>query len=468
MKYRSRVFEKSNCLPAAAGWAHPKGCGCRPWRNPPLAIRTGPALAVVIAFLLAASCIFAVADEGFSRTSFPNGLTLLVKPNHFSDLVAVEVMLKVSITDESREETGVRSLLQGLLMRGSGAKADIGKLEEWGGAVGADVGLDYVEFGALVVGDCFETAVQTLADLLQKPDFDPAAIERLKQEKLPLMEALQEDPFQGTYLLFRQELYGEYPYAGANEGSRETITALSAEKLKAFYSRWYLPNNAVIAVCGNVTPEQAQQVVEKAFKDWKPQPLPERTQPKQSPLTHSLLAVREGKIANSYLLVGFPAPPAGKSEEFAAFQVLNSLLGRGMSGRLIEVLRNDLGLAYEVSCFYPVLKGPSHLGIYVICSPDDVEEVKEAVIGQINRILQEEISKEELEAAKRYLLGQYLLSLQSSRQQAYDLAWYEILGLGAGFREEYPVLIGSIRPENVRRVSQSYLGKMVIAVRLPE
>ncbi len=403
----------------------------------------------------------------------PNGLVLLVKPSGFSDLVSVEVILKISISDavlqnasEPAEQIGIRSLLQELLVRGSESKSR--QLDEWGGAVGADAALDYVKFDALVVSDGFETAMQALSDSIRHPDFDAAAVERVREEKLRYLEALREDHFHRTYLLFRQKLYGDHPYALSSDGYERTMGAISREQLLDFYSRWYLPNNTLISVCGNVTPERARKVVERTFGDWKAQPLPERKRLVPERLSHSGVAVEEGMTTIAHVLIGFPGPPAANKEEFAAFQVLNSILSRGMSGRLIESLRNELGLAYDISCFHSALEQASHLVIHVQCELSQIDAVKKAVVEQINRLMQEEVGEEELEIAKRYLLGQYLVSLQRGRQQAHNLAWYEILGLGAGFQTEYPALIKTVTAPDLQRISQKYLQKMVISLRLPE
>jgi predicted Zn-dependent peptidase len=393
-------------------------------------------------------------------------MVILVKPNDFSDLVAVEVMLKVSICDEAPEQAGIRFLLQQLLVHESFSSEY--PLEKWGGGAGSDVGLDYVEFNAVVVSDGFEAALETLAEMLCRPDFDVAAVERVKSETLDYLAAVREQPFWSTYLLFRQRLYGDHPYARAAEGTLETIQSMNRQELLDFYFQWFVPNNTVIAVCGNVTPERAQKAIERAFGGWKGSMIQRPDSPNPPSLTHSLIAVEEGRGAGAHVLIGFPAPEAGEPDEFAAFQVLNSLLGRGMSGRLVEALRNQLGLAYQVSCFHPTLEQQGHLATYVLCEPDQVDVVKDAVVAQINRLLLEKIGDEELESAKAYLLGQYLVSLQRSRLEAHNLAWWEILGLGSNFEEDYVTLVSAISAQDIQKVSQKYLQKMVVTLHLPE
>jgi len=418
------------------------------------------------ALLLLACMIPAHSTETPTRATLPNGLTLIVCPNHLTDLVAVEAMLNVSALDEPGDQAGIRHLLRQLSQRGSRLKR--GELEAWGGEVGTEVGLDYVEYNALVVSDGFGAAIKALADMIQLPDFAGADIERLKTDQTDYQEALHKDPFQSAYLLLRKQLYGDFPYGKTTAGEQTSIGNITLDGLKDFHARWYVPNNTTLVVSGNVEPAQAQQIVERSFGKWEKQPLPERKYAGPAPLEDSNVAVEEGEVDNAHMMIGFPAPAAGANQEFAAFQLLSSLLGRGMSGRLITSLRDKARVAYDISCFYPTLKQDSHLVVYVVCDAERLEEAKNIVVQEINKLMQEPVGKEELEATKKYAAGQYLLSRQRNRQRAYFLAWYETLGLGFAFEQDYPTLINQVTPEALQDITRKYLSQMAISIILPQ
>ena len=419
-------------------------------------------ISFVVILLLVISAGVALAGD-VTRTVLPNGLVLVVKQNQLSELVAIDLMIKATVFDEPADQSGVRALLQDLLLdsaRGS-------EVEQWGAQLQGDVGLDYADFTATVISDGFTPTITALAHLLRQSSFDYAAFERSKQRRIALLIASREESFQQDYLLLRKTLYGDYPYGQSALGQAATVAALSPAQVLEFQRRWFVPNNTVIAISGNISPARARRVVEDAFGSWPNQPLPERSRPEVTPPKRSDLAVQEGLSQSAHLLIGFAAPPAGRSREFASFQVVSSLLGRGMSGRLVGLLRNDLGLAYQVTCFYPTLEQPSHFVVYVVCRLDQIDEAKQAVVKEINRLLQEPVSQDELDKTKRYLIGQYRISLQSNRQQAYYLAWYETLGLGADFDEAYLAQIDQVTPNTLRQISPNYLTKMIIALRLP-
>jgi predicted Zn-dependent peptidase len=157
----------------------------------------------------------------------------------------------------------------------------------------------------------------------------------------------------------------------------------------------------------------------------------------------------------------------GKNQEFAAFQVLYSLLGK-RSGRINAALRDRLGLAYDINSFYPTLEYPSHFGIALICRPEAAEEARVAVLEELTKLRQGPVSENELSGAKNFLTGQHLVARQRNLQQAYFLAWYEILGLGDDFEKQYPVMINDVTPRAVQEAADKYFNKMIISVRLPE
>jgi zinc protease len=412
------------------------------------------------------------AQDQTIRTVLPNGLVLLVSPKHSSDIVAVEIMLKVSVLDEPVEQAGARQLITQTILRT--AQKEKSELDMLGGELSCDVGLDYLEFRAQTLGDGFVPAIDKLAKALTQPMLDTELLAQVKKEQAEYLTILRNDPFQSTYLQLRRGLYDGYPYAREATGERAAVEALTDGDLNAFRARWYLPNNAIIAVCGNVTPEQARDVVEKAFAKWAAAPLPERVTATDESLTASRvmalqapLPVSEDDTTDSaQLMVGFRAPAAPDSRNFAAFQVLDSLMGRGMSGRMIAVLRNEMGLAYQISTFCPTLAHTSHFVVYAVVSDKLMEDAKETIVTEINRVLQQPVSPADLDAAKNYLIGQYALSRQRNSQRAYYLAWYETLGLGADFETRYPTLIAEVTPESLQAAVQPYLQKMIVSVRV--
>ncbi len=415
-----------------------------------------------------AACAPAPAAEDALAT-LDNGLRLVIRPYSATDLVAVHLLLDVSILDEPPEAAGLRHLTQRLLLRGSEtASGDemAERLAAVGGLVDVGVGLDYVEVYAVAPADGFEVALELLAEAVQRPAFHPEEVERQRRAARQVVANAREDPFQAAYLALREGLYGQHPYGRSAHGAEPTLRAISRSDVVRFHAAHYSPDRATLAICGAVSPARVLRAVRRRFGQWDRRPRPERPPAPFEPLRASHATAVEIPGTQAHLMLGFPAPAADEPGYYA-LQVLDSLLSGGAAARLPRVLREEQGLVYHVSSFYPTLAGPSHLGIYAATEPPALEPVKAALLAELERLRREPVLAEELERAKRYLLGSYALSRQRLKEQAYALAWYEALGLGIGFEQEYPRRIEAVTAAQVQAAAGEVLTRFVAAAALP-
>jgi len=424
-------------------------------------------LALSLLLLTAAPCPASAAPA--KRLTLPNGLRLLLKSNWSTDVVAMELLLDVSAEDEPAEQEGMRYLIQRLLLRGTARETgdSMGRrLAAVGGIADTTVGLDYVEVYALVPVEGFETALNLLADAARRPAFSPEEVEKQKVDAQEFARAARDEPFQETYLAFREALYRSHPYGALTLGIPSRLAAISREDILRFHRENYVPNRAVISICGGVGQARAMRAVRDAFGGWaEGQPERRRALPAVT-LRASEIAARERHLRRAHLILGFPAPAADETDYYIV-QVIDSILSGGATARLPRRLREDLGLVYTVSSFYPTLAHDSHFGIYAVTEPHHLSTIKSAIIDVLDDLARHPVSQEELSRAKTYLLGSYALSHQRMKEQAYSLAWYEILGLGVGFEGRYVEAIQSVAPEQVQEAADRILRHFVLAVTVP-
>jgi len=403
------------------------------------------------------------------RLTLPNGVRLLLKSNWSTDVVAIELLLDVSAEEEPAEKQGMRYLVQRLLLRGTISETGHSmarRLAAVGGIANTTVGLDYVEIYALVPAEGFETALEILADSVRHPAFSPEEVDKQKTDTQELARAARDEPFQETYLAFRESLYPSHPYGTLTLGIPSQLASISRDDIVRFHREHYLPNRAVIAICGGVGEARAMRSLRKALGDW-----PEGS-PKRRPalpavaLRTSEIAARERHLRRAHLILGFPAPAADETDYYIV-QVIDSILSGGATARLPLKLRDELGLVYTVSSFYPTLAYDSHLGIYAVTEPHHLGIVKSAIIDVLDDLVRRRVSQKELSRAKAYLLGSYALSHQRMKEQAYSLAWYEVLGLGVDFEDRYVEAIHSVTPEQVQKAADRILSRFVLAVTVP-
>jgi len=412
----------------------------------------------------------AASGDSAKRLRLPNGLRVVLQPSSSTNVVAVELLLDISAADEPPEQQGLRNLVQQLLLRGTAAEsgeAMVRRLAEVGGVAQATVGLDYVEVYALAPADGFEVALDVVAEAVQSPAFDPEEVEKQQAVAQEAAVAARGDPFQEAYLAFREALYPYHPYGSLTLGRPGSLAGIRRDELVSFHQENYLPNRAVLAICGGVGEARVMAAVRRAFGDWAPGlPAPVQVLPPVS-LTISDLVARERPVRRAHMIIGFPAPASAEGDYYA-IQLIDSILGGGATARLPRRLRDEMGLVYDVSSFYPTLVHESHFAVYAVTEPRQLETVKAQILELVGALADSPVPEGELSRAKAYLLGSYALSHQRMKDQAYALAWYETLGLGLDFGERYTAAVQAVTPEQIQQAAQRLFQHFVLAVVLPE
>lgn len=414
-----------------------------------------------VSLLLLLFVLPAGAEEP-ERVILPNGLRVIAKSDLGTDIVAIVLMLDVSCGDEPEGKAGIRYLTQRLLLRGSVGEPgeSMGRrLSSVGGTADISVGLDYVETYALVPADGFRVAFDLIAQMVRSPAFAPEEVEKQRRAAIETVRAGEQDPFQESYLTLRKELYGGHPYARSVFGDARSLATITRSDLISFHGAHYRPGRAVVAVCGGVSPGRVIRAAEQALGDWVEGCSTASRRPgTPQPLSSPRVIARELPGRRARLMLGFPAPGVGAAGYYE-LQLIDSLLSGRANSRLPKRLREELGLVYDLTTFYPTLAGCSHMVVYAVTEPDTVEEVRAEIISALDRLVKEPVSSEEVARAKRFLVGSYALAHQRVQDQAYSLAWYEILGLGPGFERRYLEAIQAITPAELQETARSLLGQ---------
>jgi predicted Zn-dependent peptidase len=155
----------------------------------------------------------------------------------------------------------------------------------------------------------------------------------------------------------------------------------------------------------------------------------------------------------AYLVHGFPAPDA-RHGDYPAARVLEAILGGSMSSRLFIELREKRSLAYQVSSYYDDQPGGGHVAAYIVTDPRRVDEAAVGLEREFGRFVDEPVSADELDAARRYLRGTYLISAETNMAQAGRLARYEVDGLGHDYGDRWLAAIEEVTADDVRVVAR--------------
>ncbi len=386
-----------------------------------------------------------------------NGLELLIKNNPSNEIVAIEIFSSGGSASESLEEAGLSYLTTRLLFKGTKNKDFIRiarGFDSLGAAFGFSVERDFSEINLVVPRKYWKEAFGLLSEVLTSPSFPEEEIAKEKALMLQEIKSVDDDPFDYTYRLFNENMYGCHPYAKPAYGLPETISKFNRNDIVSRYNKYFCGRNTVLALVGNVNPKEAMEIINKGLGSL---PAGERLrlqfQDFQIPAEGKI--VKKTDLTQTMVLLGFKAPSINHPD-YAGLKLVNSLMGGGMSSRIFENIRDKKGIGYALGTFYPTRLDESVFVFFVGVQPERTEEAVTSFWGEIEKIKKETVSEEELTKTRNYLIGNFLLNKQRNKDQAYFLSWFETLGLGMDFDAVYLDAVGKLKSKEIKEIANKY------------
>ncbi len=315
---------------------------------------------------------------------------------------------------------GLAGLTNGLLSQGAaGLNADeiSNGFESLGAVYGSSAGYDSasVSLRSLTDESLLAKAIENLKWVVAKPDFPKDALERRRSRALIGLKAKQQSPGSIAKDAFMSAVYQSHPYASPNDGTEESISAIKRKDIRAFYKKYYVANNATVAIVGAVDRKQAEQMAEDITSGLE---RGEKAQPLENvkALDKADTIFIEHPSMQTHILIGQPGLKRGDPDYFPLYVGNHVLGGGGMVSRLFEEIREKRGLSYSAySYFSPMrVKGPFTAGLQT--RSDQVDEALSVLMENINAYIETGPTEEELIASKKNITGGYPLRIDSNRK----------------------------------------------------
>jgi predicted Zn-dependent peptidase len=365
-------------------------------------------------------------DERLFRTTAPNGLTVLSE--HLPGLrsAAVGVWVRAASGHERPDQMGLAHLLEHMVFKGTerrSAKELALALEARGGSLDAFTGRDQTSFQAHVLDQDLPLAVDILTDLVRNPAIRPDDLELERNVVLEEIKGVMDTPDDLVFDLFSSALFPDHPYGYSILGTPETVSRISAADLRAFHQSTYYPGNCVIAAAGNVDHDRLLDDLARLgwFED-------ESFRPAQPNV--STAAARRGTAAafardtaQAHVVFGTDTFEARDLRRYP-LAILSNTFGGGMSSRLFQRVREELGLAYAVYSYQHAYRSSGLLGIYVGTQPTTTARAKEAIRAELSLMAGQGLSPAELRDGKQQLKGQLMLALENPGSRMHRLAGF--------------------------------------------
>ncbi|NJK70206.1 MAG: insulinase family protein [Microcoleus sp. SU_5_3] len=404
------------------------------------------------------------------RTVLDNGIVVLAAENPAADIIAARIFLRAGSRWVQPEQAGLCHLLSAVMTKGTDRLSSLEiaeRVESVGARLSADTTTDYFLVSLKTVSADFTDMLELASELMRSPTFPEAEVELERRIAISAIRSQQEQPFAIAFEQLRHAMYQEHPYAFSPLGTEATMSNLTRTDLEQFHKTYFRPDNVVISVAGRIPTEETVALIDRIFGDWKvPEtPLPTLTLPTITPYPKSALKPQETQ--QSVIMLGYLAP-AVKDAGYAALKLLNTYLGNGLSSRLFVELREKRGLAYDVSALYATRLDAAQFVVYMGTAPENTTTAFDGLRTEVDRLANIELDEEELQACKNKMLGQYALGKQTNSQIAQVVGWYETLGLGIKFDEQFQAEIAAVTAAEAREAAQKYFIEPYISLVGPE
>ncbi len=414
----------------------------------------------------------------FSLTSnvikkvYDNGLTLIIKPNYDNEIVAVNIFTRMGTLYELPNQKGISGLMQrGVLYGGTPHRSYDESKREMESAGASWYAESYTDFGKAwlkVTKPGLNKALDVFLDIFQNPNFSNFEVAAGKKDFIQRINAFEDQYGNTAFLAFSTGFYGGHPYSWLTNGSIETVNSIKREDLVNWYQKIYIPNNIVISVVGNVNPEQIIEKFKGTFGNNKGAELPKPSSVPIPTLQKDIVCFRPKNIQGAIMFIGYPAP-SYLDDDKPVMDILNLILGGGnMDTRLFRELRGKQGLCYYVSSFYQTMVGPSAIIAVTGTSPANYPVARDGIVAEFKKLIDEPVSMQELQAAKKYFLGNFIMSHETSDSKAQALALFELYGYGYKYADRYLELINKVTAEDIQRVARRYFTHYVLGLAAPE
>jgi len=391
------------------------------------------------------------------KTVLDNGIRLIVKENPSIPIVTLQVSFLGGVRFEEEFQNGINSFLAVMVTKGTRNRSSLEiakKVERMAGSLNGFSGYNSFGFTFTFLSQHFEEAFNLLTEVIREPSFDKEEMEKRRRLILASIQQQEDDLGRLVFKLFRKTLYEKHPYRMDTLGTPDSIRRLTQKDLKEYYQRIVIPENMILTVVGDVDRKQVLVAVKKGFGDLKRESLRIPSISQELPILEKRRAEIAKMKEQAHFVLGFLGVSFHHPDSYA-LTVLNAVLS-GQGGRLFRELRDKESLAYALDFMAHPNLDPGFIGVYMGTHPNKLETAIEAVLRELEKVKVEGVTEEEMDRAKKYLIGNFEIGLQTNGAQANQMSLDELYGFGFDHYQKYPQEIQKVTKEDVNRVAKQY------------
>ena len=438
--------------------------------------RTALAASILVLLLAAlASPVRAGWNSGgpeITEKTLPNGLKVIIEEDRFAPVVAIQMWVRVGSADEAADEAGLSHVFEHMLFKGT-KKRKMGELatdiESVGGNINAYTSFDNTVYHLIVPSRHFSTGLDVMADAVMNSTFDPKELTRELEVVIEEMRMNEDRPSRKLYRKLLSTAFSTHPYRRPVIGTREVVGKLTREDTLRFKDKYYRPGNMTLVIVGDVDASEALKAVKEEFRGFERGRVEKAPRPEEPPQKGLRAETLTMEVNETRFALAFHIPEV-KNRDTYAIDVMELVLGGGMTSRLYKRLKLDETLVHSLSVYAMSLKDP---GLFFITGSLDAEKVEPtmtAIVEEIKRLAELGPTEAELRRARTQVESSFVYSRETMQGIASKLGYYQTLTGDIGYEKRYLKGVRKVTAGDVKRVAARYLtlDNATVTTLLPE
>jgi predicted Zn-dependent peptidase len=394
----------------------------------------------------------------YQKTTLDNGLRVITETMPHTRSVSICVFIGVGSRYEADSQAGVSHFIEHLMFKGTPKRTTAREIsmaiEGVGGIINAGTDKELTVYWCKMAQPHFSLALDVLSDIVLHSKFEPDDIESERRVIIEEIHMEKDSPSQLVNMLIDELLWPGHPLGRDIAGDKDSVAGISRDMMLDYLAHQYLPSNTVVSVAGALKHREMANAVSQALGGWADQ----QTRPgyqayKKQPFPR--LNIERKDTEQVHLCLGLNGLPLLHPQRFV-LDLLNVILGEGMSSRLFTEIRDRLGLAYSIHSYVDHFLDTGAVTIYAGVEPKNLQVAIQAVLEQLSQ-LREPIPEAELTKAKELAKGRLLLRMEDSRSVAGWMGGQEILTGRILSVDQVMSIIDAITTEELRQLAQELL-----------
>jgi len=404
----------------------------------------------------------------YQKTIADNGLRIVTSNMPHIHSVCISIFVGAGSRYESAEQAGISHFVEHLLFKGTKQRATTKEISEAiegiGGVLNGGTDKELTVYWTKVARPHFRVGLDVLADMIRGSKFDPVEVEKERQVIIEEINMSMDSPQQRVNMLIDEVVWRDQALGREVAGSKEIVSTFTPQALRGYWGSQYIPGNTVVSVAGDISHDEAVAYIRDIFDDWAGD-TPTAWIPVRDEQDEPRLLMEFRETEQAHLCLALRGVSNSDPDRFA-LDLLNIVLGEGMSSRLFLELRERRGLAYDVHSYGSHFFDSGSLTIYAGVEPKNIEAAIMVILDELSRFKAEDVPEQELVKAREMAKGRLMLRMEDTRSVSGWMGSQELLTGEIKTVDEVVSILDAITRDDIRRVAQRlfHFGGLSLAI----